>query len=523
MSWERALVRKSRDESRLCRLDSPRYRLGQYCFAAVGGDYGARIRYTGIVTSPERPESSVLVVDDEESQRLPLAAMIRSWGFAVETAANGVEALEKLGTFPANVIVTDLMMPRMDGFELMQRLAAEGRLPPAIVLTAFGNIETAIQTIHDLGAFWFHEKPIQPNALRVLLERASTQSQLTEETERLQRQLSYQGVLVDMVGVSEQMQQVFSVIRQVAPSKAPVLVVGESGTGKELVARAVHQLSDRRGGPFIAINCAALTETLMESELFGHEKGAFTGALERRAGCFELAQRGTLLLDELAEMPPNTQAKLLRVVEDSKVRRLGGKAELSVDVRIIASTNRNPEEALKKGMLREDLYYRLNVFQIQLAPLRQRMSDVEVLCETLVGNLNRKHGCNVSHVSATVMAAFQKYDWPGNVRELRNVLERAVIVAGEGSVEMVHLPYDFGVSSGNPAKAPQEPDTVRLQVGTTVSQAEKALIQATLHHTKNNKTRAAEILGISLKTLFNKLKEYGGGKNDDEERRGGGA
>jgi DNA-binding NtrC family response regulator len=523
MSWERALVRESRDESRLCRLDNPRYRLGQYCFAALGGDYGARIRYTGIVTSPERPESSVLVVDDEESQRLPLAAMIRSWGFAVETAANGVEALEKLGTFPANVIVTDLMMPRMDGFELMQRLAAEGRLPPAIVLTAFGNIETAIQTIHDLGAFWFHEKPIQPNALRVLLERASTQSQLTEETERLQRQLSYQGVLVDMVGVSEQMQQVFSVIRQVAPSKAPVLVVGESGTGKELVARAVHQLSDRRGGPFIAINCAALTETLMESELFGHEKGAFTGALERRAGCFELAQRGTLLLDELAEMPPNTQAKLLRVVEDSKVRRLGGKAELSVDVRIIASTNRNPEEALKKGLLREDLYYRLNVFQIALAPLRQRMSDVEVLCETLVGNLNRKHGCNVSHVSATVMAAFQKYDWPGNVRELRNVLERAVIVAGEGSVEMVHLPYDFGVSSGNPAKAPQEPDTVRLQVGTTVSQAEKALIQATLHHTKNNKTRAAEILGISLKTLFNKLKEYGGGKNDDEERRGGGA
>ena len=475
------------------------------------------IRYTGIVTSPDRPESKVLVVDDEESQRTPLAAMIRSWGFATETAANGVEALDKLSTFPANVIVTDLMMPHMDGFELMQQLAAEGRLPPAIVLTAFGNIETAIQTIHELGAFWFHEKPIQPNVLRILLERASTQSQLTEETERLQRQLSYQGVLADMVGVSEQMQQVFSLIRQVAPSKAPVLVVGESGTGKELVARAIHQLSDRRGGPFIAINCATMTEMLMESELFGHEKGAFKGALERRAGCFERAQRGTLLLDELAEMPGNTQAKLLRVVEDSRVRRLGGKGEVSVDVRIIASTNRNPEEALKKGALREDLYYRLNVFQIVLPPLRQRMKDVDVLCETLVANLNRKHECNVSHVSAEVMAAFQKYEWPGNVRELRNVLERAVIVAGVGSVEMVHLPYDFGVSSGIPAKAPKEPDCVRLPVGTTVAQAEKALIQLTLQHTRNNKTRAAEILGISLKTLFNKLKEYGAEKGEGED------
>ncbi len=240
------------------------------------------------------------------------------------------------------------------------------------MLTAFGNIETAIQTIHDLGAFWFLEKPIQPAALRVLLERAASQSQLAEETERLlQRQLSHMGVLVDMVGTSKQMQQVFDVIRQVAPSKAAVLVAGESGTGKELVARAVHQLSPRRGGPFVAINCAAMPETLMESELFGHEKGAFTGALERRAGCFELAQHGTLLLDELAEMPSGTQAKLLRVLEDSRVRRLGGKSEISVDVRVVAATNRALDEALKKGDLREDLYYRLNVFQIALPPLRQ--------------------------------------------------------------------------------------------------------------------------------------------------------
>ena len=457
-----------------------------------------------------RPSANVLIVDDEESQRNPLAAMIASWGFNVETAGDGQEALDKLGAFSANVIVTDLMMPRMDGFELMKRLGSDGNMPAAIVLTAFGNIETAIQTIHDLGAFWFLEKPIQPAALRVLLERAASQSRLVEETEILRRQLVGRGVLADMVGTSRQMQQVFDVIRQVAPSKAAVLVAGESGTGKELVARAIHQLSPRRGGPFVAINCAAMPETLMESELFGHEKGAFTGALERRAGCFELAQHGTLLLDELAEMPSGTQAKLLRVLEDSRVRRLGGKGEISVDVRVIAATNRIVDEALKKGDLREDLYYRLNVFQISLPPLRQRLDDLPVLCDALITNLNRKHACNINSVNGEVMDAFRRYSWPGNVRELRNVLERAVIVAGEGEIQMAHLPYDFGVSVGSrPATQVFEPESVRLAVGTTVSDAERALIQLTLQHTKNNKTRAAEILGISLKTLFNKLKEYG--------------
>ena len=458
----------------------------------------------------------MIIVDDEESQRVPLASMISAWGFNVETASDGQEALEKLATFNANVIITDLMMPRMDGFELMKRLGTNGNMPPAIVLTAFGNIETAIQTIHDLGAFWFLEKPIQPAALRVLLERAASQSQLAEETERLQRQLANRGVLVDMVGTSPQMQQVFNVIQQVAPSKAAVLIAGESGTGKELVARAIHQLSSRRSGPFVPLNCAAVPETLMESELFGHEKGAFTGALERRAGCFELAQHGTLLLDELVEMPSGTQAKLLRVLEDSRVRRLGGKNEISVDVRVIASTNRNLDDALKKGDLREDLYYRLNVFQIWLAPLRQRLSDLAVLTETLITHLNRKHACNVTYATPDVMEAFRKHNWPGNIRELRNVLERAVIMAGEGAIQMAHLPYDFGVSVGSRLPQVFEPESVRLAVGTTVSEAERALIQLTLQHTKNNKTRAAEILGISLKTLFNKLKEYGAADSAEE-------
>ena len=452
----------------------------------------------------------VLIVDDEENQRVGLAGMVAAWGFTTETAADGQDALEKLATFPAHVLVTDLMMPRMDGFELLRRLAAQGGGPPAIVITAFGNIETAVATMHDLGAFWFLEKPIEPRALRVLLERAATQQRLAEEAERLKRELSYQGVLGELVGRAPAMREVFSLIRQVAPSKAAVLITGESGTGKELVARAVHSLSPRSGGPFVAINCAAMPETLMESELFGHEKGAFTGALERRVGCFELAQGGTLLLDEIGDMPIATQAKLLRVLEDSRVRRLGGKGELLVDVRVVASTNKVLDEALRKGQLRDDLYYRLNVFHIALPPLRARMEDLPLLVEALLRDLNRRHNCRVVDIGPQVMEQFRRYHWPGNVRELRNALERAVIMAGDGMIGMAHLPPSFNRASSAP-KVEEDGgvDQIRLPLGSTVGEAEKLLIQRTLQHTKNNKTRAADILGISLKTLHNKLKEYG--------------
>jgi DNA-binding NtrC family response regulator len=458
----------------------------------------------------------VLIVDDEESQRIGLASMVAAWGFTAETAADGQEALDKLCTFPAHVMVTDLMMPRMDGFELLRRLGAQGGGPPAIVVTAFGNIETAIATMHDLGAFWFLEKPIEPRALRVLLDRAASQQRLADEAERLKRELSYQGVLAELVGRSSKMQEVFSLIRQVAPSKAAVLITGESGTGKELVARAVHSLSPRAGGPFVAINCAAMPETLMESELFGHEKGAFTGALERRAGCFELAQNGTLLLDEIGDMPIATQAKLLRVLEDSHVRRLGGKSEILVDVRVIASTNKVLEEALKKGELREDLYYRLNVFHIALPPLRERMDDLPLLAEALLRDLNKKHGTRVVDIMPDVVEQLERHNWPGNIRELRNALERAVILAGEGTIAIDHLPSVFNTSAAVAARhdSDGDPTQVRLRVGTTISEAEKVLIQRTLVHTKNNKTRAAEILGISLKTLHNKLKEYGSAESE---------
>jgi DNA-binding NtrC family response regulator len=456
----------------------------------------------------ERPVTRVLVVDDEESQRTALASMIALWGYAVETAADGVEALEKLGSFGPHVIVTDLMMPRMDGNELLKRLKASGG-PPVVVTTAFGNLETSIATIHDLGAFWFLEKPVQSQALRLLLDRAANQGRLAEHAERLERQLSYQGVLGEMAGTSGKMQEVFALIQQVAPSRAAVLITGESGTGKELAARAIHALSPRRAGPFVAINCAAMPDTLMESELFGHEKGAFTGAVERRAGCFELAQNGTVLLDEIGDMPVNTQAKLLRVLEDGRVRRLGGKSEVQLDVRVIAATNSPLDNAIREGKFREDLYYRLNVFPIPLPPLRDRKDDLPVLTTVLLEDLNRKHATKVTDVSGDLIDRLRAYNWPGNVRELRNVLERAVILAGEGTIHTAHLPPGFG---GAPVPAPaltSESGELRVPVGYTIEQAERALIELTLEHTRHNKTRAAEILGISQKTLFNKLKEYG--------------
>jgi transcriptional regulator with PAS, ATPase and Fis domain len=331
-----------------------------------------------------------------------------------------------------------------------------------------------------------------------------------------------------MVGVSGKMQEIFTLLQQAGPSKACVLITGESGTGKEVAARTVHALSPRRQGPFIAINCAALPETLIESELFGHEKGSFTGASERRAGCFEIAQHGTLLLDEIGEMPMQTQAKLLRILEDSKVRRLGGKTEFEVDVRVVAATNKVPEEAVRGGHLREDLFYRLNVFHVHLPPLRERKEDLPSIAETLMRDLNRKHEARVSDIAPDVLEALTGHNWPGNVRELRNVLERAVIVAGEGTIEMRHLPSFLqnrpvvSVASPLPAAmaaaapvvepAADDAGVVKFPVGTTVEVAEKGLILRTLQHTRNNKTRAAEILGISLKTLHNKLKEYGAGK-----------
>jgi len=452
------------------------------------------------------PQEKILIVEDEENERSGLAELVRAWGYEAETAIDGVEALQAVELWNPGIIITDLRMPRMDGMQLLEHIAAQPQQIAVILLTAQGSIDSAVNAM-KIGAFDFIEKPVNPTRLRNILQNASRLRGTERELEASRRKLRDIGVLGSLVGPSKRMQEVFRLIEMVAPSTASVLITGESGTGKELVARTIHSLSARKTKPFVAINCAAIPETLIESEIFGHEKGAFTGALERRIGCFELAEGGTLLLDEIGEMPIATQAKLLRVLEDRKLRRLGSKSETAVDVRVLTATNKVPEEAVAQGHLRNDLFYRLNVFNIQLPPLREHKEDLPALVQALLADMNEKHERNVGGVSDQVAAAFHSYAWPGNVRELRNTLERAVIVCDGSVVEMKHLPPGFGQVI--PRAPVQEANAVRLGVGTTVDEAERLLILKTLEATNNNKTRAAEILGISLKTLHNKLKEYG--------------
>jgi DNA-binding NtrC family response regulator len=444
----------------------------------------------------------ILIVDDDQRQCSALAAMLSDDHFETQVAADGQEALERLATFNADVIVADLVMPRMDGFELLRHLREHGDLTPTIVLTGFGSIEKALSAVHDLKAFWFLEKPVEPRAFKILLDRAIRHKRLLQRTDGLERELRVRGVLGDMVGASPAMQEIFAIIRQVAPTSAPVLICGETGTGKELVAREIHKLSPRSDGPFVAVNAAALPETLVESELFGHEKGAFTGAMERSAGSFEQAHGGTLFLDEIGEMPPSTQPKLLRTLEDLRVRRLGGKVEISVDARVLAATS-HPLEA----RLREELYYRLSVFQILLPPLRERKEDIPLIAEVMIQTLNEKHGTRVTGLDAGVLDLFCAYDWPGNVRELRNVIERATIVASAGVLRLDHLPSPaFGARPGRrKPQAPGDESPMTLQPGEQLTTLEDAYIRLTLDHVRGNRKRAAEMLGISLRTLQNRI------------------
>src|SRR5678816_1891947 len=432
-------------------------------------------------TSGER----VLIVEDEPSTRLGLTELVRTWGFTTDSAGDGEEALQRITVFRPSIIITDLVMPRMGGLELLRALKDDGGDYTVVILTAQGTVETAVEAIKD-GAYDYLNKPIEPQRLKILLDKIVERQDTLREVKVLRKQLREHGTFGKMIGSSPQMRKVYQVVEQAAPTSASVLIWGESGTGKELVAQTIHQLSPRAQMPFVPINCAAIPETLLESEIFGHEKGSFTGAVVRRAGCFELADHGTLFLDEIAEMTPSTQVKLLRVLQERKFRRLGGRSEETVDVRMIAATNVNPGDAVKSGKLREDLFYRLNVFAIELPPLRQRKEDLPLLVQSFLADFNARNNKRVSAVEPAAMKVLEHYHWPGNVRELRNVVERAVILSSGEFMELKHLPPYV---TDTPPPAPPV-GGMALTPGMTVEEAENRLIVLTLDHARGNKTRA---------------------------------
>jgi DNA-binding NtrC family response regulator len=440
----------------------------------------------------------VLIVEDDTATRSGLAELVQAWGFQTDEAADGEEAMRKVTTFRPAIIVSDLVMPRMGGADLLHALKEQLSDITFILLTAQGTVDSAVEAIKE-GAYDYLSKPVDPQRLQILLQKAVERQDTLREVRALRRQLREQGSFGRIIGNSPGIRTVYRVIEQSAPTSASVLISGDSGTGKELIAQTIHELSPRATFPFVAINCAAIPETLLESEIFGHEKGAFTGATDRRTGVFELAHRGTLFLDEIAEMMPATQVKLLRVLQERVFRRLGGRQEISVDVRVIAATNVNPQEAVNSGKLREDLFYRLNVFAIDLPPLRERREDIPLLVHMFLTEFNRTNAKGIRGVDQEAMYILERYPWPGNIRELRNVIERATILAESEFIEPRHLPPTL-ISRGE-----ESLPTLTIAPGTTVDEAERRLILLTLDHTRNNKTRAAEILGISLKTLHNKL------------------
>src|SRR5271154_4625000 len=352
----------------------------------------------------------VLIVEDEDNARKGYEQLLQRWGYEVLGVASAEDALAKFSNFQPDTLIADVELPGMNGLDLLKQLGDELHDVPAVIITGKGSEERAVAAIES-GAFWYIEKPLKGPVLRALLDRALSKARDARQLVVLQRQLREAGRLGELVGASKPMQEVMRIVEMAAPSSASVLITGETGSGKEIVARTIHKLSPRANGPFVAINCSAIPETLMESEIFGHERGAFTGAAERRIGCFELADGGTLLLDEIGEMPAPTQAKLLRVLEDRKVRRLGSKSETPVDVRVVAATNKNPEQAVASGHLRQDLYFRLNVFHIHLPPLREHKEDLPLLIERLLADISEKHGRRVTGVGSDVMDLFRSYPW----------------------------------------------------------------------------------------------------------------
>lgn len=446
----------------------------------------------------------VLIIDNDPEEGKALRSLISDWDYETAFEATCPVPPSPKATLQPAAIIAGGSKPPAGAFDLLRIIKAHYGDIPILLLGDGGSIELALSAIQDEGAYYYFEKPVDAEKLQFVLSRAVELTEARRENELLRRQLQERGAFGELVGNSAPMREIYTLISQVAPSSASVLITGDSGTGKELVARTIHNLSPRRDQPFIAINCAAIPETLMESELFGHEKGAFTGAATRRQGCFELADKGTLLLDEIGEMPALLQAKLLRVIEERAIRRLGSRKEIDIDVRILAATNRNPQDAVSDGKLREDLLYRLNVFGLHLPALKDRKEDLALLAQHLVTHLADKHGRPARFLSAGAITALQFHAWPGNVRELRNVIERAVVICSGEQIERHHFaPYPI-----EQRERLREQDTITLPVGTPLGEVERQMIMRTLQKTGNNKRRAAELLGISFKTLHNKLNLY---------------
>jgi DNA-binding NtrC family response regulator len=446
----------------------------------------------------------VLIVADDALAAESFSERLATWGYETVIEADSLTGLKRIEEFRPSVIITDVQLQGLDGFGLLREVRSQHSYIPVIMLAAQSSVEMAVRALQEEGAYHYFEKPVELDKLRIVLEHANEYSEARRENELLRRELRDRGAFGELIGNSEPMRRIYALIEQVAPSSASVLITGESGTGKELVARTIHNLSPRHTAPFIAINCSAIPETLMESELFGHERGAFTGAASRRLGCFELASGGTLLLDEIAEMPVLLQAKLLRVLEERVMRRLGGAQEIPVDVRLLAATNKDPHQAVKNGTLREDLLYRLNVITLELPPLRERKEDLPLLAQHLVTQLAERHARPARFLSSAALEVLRFHYWPGNVRELRNVMERAVIICSGEEIGRHHLaPYPV-----EQRERARTEDTLTVPVGTPLEELERQMILRTLKKTDNNKTRAAQLLNISLKTLHNKLTLY---------------
>ena len=459
---------------------------------------------------------SIVLVDDDENQRHGLTKVLQGWGFIVQEAGSVEEATEKILNSPPTLVITDLVMPGAGGVDLLRAIRPDYN-GSVIVLSGRGTIEKAVEAIKE-GAEDFVEKPVNFPKLRVLLEEIREKGEIIRENRRLREELARHGSFGQLRGKSARMREVYKLVEQVAPSTVSVLIVGESGTGKELVARTIHDLSPRHRGPFVAINCAAIPRELIESELFGHEKGAFTGAIARKSGCFEMAHHGTLFLDEISEMEEAVQAKLLRVLQEQSFRRIGGSETITSDVRVLAATNRDPRQAIAERKLREDLYYRLNVVTIDLPPLRDRVEDIQLLVRAFLDEISEQHDGPAINLEAETVVILERYNWPGNVRELRNALERAVVLGSGPDLRPADLPPEVlsgavapvraGDTNGG-AESPGGAGQFTVRLGVTVDDVERELITRTLRHVGGNKTRAARILGLSLKTIHNKARKYG--------------